>query len=780
MHGVRMGRLPVCVESEANQGLSEAKGLGSDSMTETLFKEVTYNVSTLMQSIEMGSIGLPDIQRPFVWRNTKVRDLIDSMYRGYPVGYLLFWQNAYEGEGKAIGVDGKQKTPSLLIVDGQQRLTSLYAVVRGRQVTRENFSQELIEIAFNPVTERFEVADVAIKKDKAFIPNISVFWQESTDIFELVDAYLEGLESVRGEMPGDEKKRIKKAISRIAGLTGFPFTALELSAAIDEEQVAEVFVRINSKGTPLNQADFILTLMSVFWDDGRTELERFCREARTPTTGAPSPFNHFIRPDPDQLLRVSVGLGFKRARLQHVYSILRGKDLETGEFSEERRDAQFDVLKAAQSRALGLQHWHDYFKAIAHSGHRGGGLITSQTALLFTYVFYLIGRTEYGLDEYALRQLCARWFFMTSLTGRYTSSPESAMESDLARLREVKSAEAFAQAMGRVCDSTLTNDFWNITLPNELATSSPRSPSLFAYIASLVLLDARVLFSSHRVIDALDPSVHSNKAAAERHHLFPKAYLTTLGIDEIRDTNQIANYALVEWGDNVTIGAKAPAEYLPSLLERFPVKDLAQMYYWHALPDGWEHMQYGAFLVARRERMAQVIKDGYERLDGKAAATIECSVEQLVGTGETTSVEFKSALRKNLHTGQHDPRIEHSVLKTIAGFLNAGGGTLVIGVADDGSAVGIQEDGFQNEDKAYLHLVNLLNSRIGPTHMMYVAVRFDDYKNRRVMMVECARAASPAFLKDGNVERFYVRTGASTTEFSASQTNEYIGRRFKG
>ncbi len=153
-------------------------------MTETLFKEVTYNVSTLMQSIEMGSIGLPDIQRPFVWRNTKVqvRDLIDSMYRGYPVGYLLFWQNAFEGEGKAIGPDGKQKTPSLLIVDGQQRLASLYAVVRGRHVMRENFSQELIDIAFNPVTERFEVADAAIRKDKAFIPNISVFWQESTHL----------------------------------------------------------------------------------------------------------------------------------------------------------------------------------------------------------------------------------------------------------------------------------------------------------------------------------------------------------------------------------------------------------------------------------------------------------------------------------------------------------------------------------------------------------------------------------------------------------------------
>src|SRR5207244_8213430 len=131
----------------------------------------------------------------------------------------------------------------------------------------------------------------------------------------------------------EDRRQMKKTMQRLSGLLTFPFTALELSAQTDEEQVAEVFVRVNSKGTPLNQADFILTLMSVFWDDGRAELENFCRFARTPTTGQASPFNHFIQPDPDQLLRASVGLGFKRARLTYVYSILRGKDLETGEFS---------------------------------------------------------------------------------------------------------------------------------------------------------------------------------------------------------------------------------------------------------------------------------------------------------------------------------------------------------------------------------------------------------------------------------------------------------------
>lgn len=747
-------------------------------MTDTLFKQVDYTVNLLIQSIEIGAIGLPDIQRPFVWPNTKVRDLVDSMYRGYPVGHLLFWQNAYDGNSKTIGIGDKQKAPDLLIVDGQQRLTSLFAVIRGKKVVRQNMAEEPIEIAFNPLSGQFMVCDAAIRRDKSFIPNISVLWSGPGDIFDVVDGYLSGLRSSR-EVTADEEKVIKKAISRLHSLTTFPFTALELSAAIDEEQVAEVFVRVNSKGTPLNQADFILTLMSVFWDEGRAELEGFCRAARSPSTGAPSPFNHFIRPDPDQLLRVSVGLGFKRARLQHVYSILRGKDLDTGEFSEERRDAQFGVLKAAQAKTLNLQHWHDYFKAVAQSGHKGGGLVTSQTALLFTYVFYLIGRTEYGIDDHELRRLCARWFYMTSLTGRYTSSPESTMESDLARLRDVKTGDAFMHAMNRVCEASLTNDYWNITLPNELATSSPRSPSLFAYIAALVLLDAKVLFSDQKVADALEPSVHAHRAAAERHHLFPKGFLSTIGYTEIRDTNQIANFALVDWGDNAKIVAQAPADYTPFFKDRFSGADLAKMYYWHALPDGWEEMEYPDFLVARRERMAQVIKAGYERLDGCSGNTNDWSLEELIGTGETTTVEFKSCLRKNLHTGQYDSRIEHSVLKTIAGFLNASGGALIIGVADDGVPVGIDQDGFENEDKMYLHLDNLLNSRIGAKHHMYIQVRFDDFKNHRVMVVECGRAGSPVFLKDGNTERFYLRTGASTTELSPAQTHEYLKQRFK-
>src|SRR5690348_14491770 len=130
-------------------------------MSETVFTKVDYSLSSLMDAIEHGTVSLPDIQRPFVWTNAKVRNLFDSMYQGFPVGYLLFWENANVEDARVIGTDKKQKIPSLLIVDGQQRLTSLYAVTKGVPVIRENYEAERIEIAFDPIIEKFAVGDAA-------------------------------------------------------------------------------------------------------------------------------------------------------------------------------------------------------------------------------------------------------------------------------------------------------------------------------------------------------------------------------------------------------------------------------------------------------------------------------------------------------------------------------------------------------------------------------------------------------------------------------------------
>ena len=237
---------------------------------------------------------------------------------------------------------------------------------------------------------------------------------------------------------------------------------------------------------------------------------------------------------------------------------------------------------------------------------------------------------------------------------------------------------------------------------------------------------------------------------------------------------------MIEWGDNGEISDTSPTKYVPSLSKRFDETELAEMQYWHALPDDWQDMPYQEFLRKRRERMAIVIRDAYKKVAGDVTTSAKSPVlpvTKLVAEGEGTNIEFKSTLRINLHTRQKDSKMELAVLKTVAAFLNMSGGTLVIGVADDGEPVGIEADEFPSEDNMNLHLVNLIKERMGTSSMMYVHPRFDDYHDARVMVLDCVPSKVPVFVKDSALERFYVRTGAATSELTASQTQDFIKQR---
>jgi hypothetical protein len=707
------------------------------------------------------------------------------MYRGYPVGYFLFWENQVGEKTKQIGANNHQKVPHLLIVDGQQRLTSLYAVLKGIPVIRENYETEQIEIAFRPTDGTFQVCDAAIRKDPEYLPNISDLFATTASQYAIVGNYLTNLAAYRDKNQSDftdkEKQACEQSLQRLFNLTSYPFTTLQLSANIEEEQVAEVFVRINSEGKKLNQADFILTLMSVFWEDGRKELENFCQAARLPAKAGPSPYNHFVDPSPDQLLRVAVGMAFRRARLKSAYSVLRGKDMETEVFSEEQRDKQFGKLQEAQAHALNLTHWHDFLGVLKQSGFTGANLISSQTTVYYTYILFLIGRVDLKVNPNTLGQVIGRWYFMASITSRYTGgSPETLMERDLASLRGMSTAAEFLAWVERVINGELTTDFWAVTLPNRLDTSSATSPLLYAYLASLNLFDARALFSKKHTRDVLDPAIKSTKSAVERHHLFPKNYLGDLGFTTPRETNQIANYALVEWNDNIAISNTPPSDYLPKYWSRLTPKERADQAYWHALPDGWEQMEYQDFLDARRKLMAKVISDGFQRLThGETIAAEEDTFEARISRGEGMQTEFKATLRTNAHTGQNDSRMEHAVLKTLAAFLNSRGGTLFVGVNDLGEVTGLESDKFSSEDKMALHLDNLIKTHLGGSVFARVKTTFADVGGNRVLAIECAPSDKPVYLKTGQSEEFFIRAGASSPALPASHIHDYIQQRFK-
>ena len=583
---------------------------------QSLYQVQSDSIGHLMGSVRQGTLALPDIQRPFVWKNTKVRDLFDSLFRGFPFGYILTWRSP---EGVTHGPIGGQAhgnaIPYALIIDGQQRLTSLYAVMTGNPIVDNEFKKRHIRIAFHPISARFEVADAAIQRNPEWMPDVSKVFTDQMGALSVVQRYLEQLGKVR-EITAEQRRAIETNVSRLVNLTNLHVNVLQVGTHADEEQVAEIFVRINSKGQRLNQADFILTLLAVFWEEGREALEAFAKACRMPAADdTPSPFNRKLQPGPGDLVRVVVAVGHHRARLSAAYQVLRGKDARSGEVSEEARTRNLQILEEAQREVLSVAHWHEFLKVLSAAGFKHQKLIWSEVTALFAYAIFLIGRTQKAVPLKDLRRLTGRWYTMAVLTGRYVGgATESAMEEDLARIKGVESADAFERALESAMATELTNDFWDVTLPSRMETSSTRA--LSSFFAAQSVLGAKAMFSTLSVSELLDPSAASTKSDLEIHHLFPKAWLQRNGVTDAREYNQIANMALLEWSANIEVGAEAPADYAPRLEGRmnWTEAERAQVYRLHALPDDWWDLDYEDFLQQRRALMADVIREAFERI----------------------------------------------------------------------------------------------------------------------------------------------------------------------
>lgn len=584
-----------------------------------------WTVQDLVSSVASGLVRLPDIQRPFVWSNAKARDLMDSLYKGFPVGELMFWENVDHEHSRAIGATHKPQSGSMQVIDGQQRLTSLYAVVKGVQILREDYSQEHIVLAFNPLTERFAVPDGSHKRSPEWIKDIKAVFESPIDARA---SYLDALEKAHGgeRLPREDERKIEEAINRLGRVLAYQFQVVQLKKDVSRETAADIFVRINSEGVKLSSADFILTWLSVFWEEGRQQLEEFARGSRfTPQELSRwdesmvrwTPKNPYLTLDPGHVLRVVVAVGNRRAPLQDAYNALRGRDPRTREIVPENREKELVKLKDGQARALDPKNWDEFLKVIERAGIRTSAMVTAKNAVIYGYALWLIGRTEFDVPIDDLREVMARWYFMAQITGRFSGSAETRAQEDLNRLEGMeRTPDAFRSAIDSLVSTTLTEDWWMVTLPEDLHTSNMSGPAYTGYVAALNILDADVLLSTLKVKDWIDPNRRPVKGV-EKHHLFPKDYLKgPLGLTSTRQINQVANQALVEWSDNIDISNEAPTAYWPRQVADKAIKGdrLVQQTWWHALPEGWTEMEYPDFLAARRKLIAAVTREGFRKL----------------------------------------------------------------------------------------------------------------------------------------------------------------------
>jgi hypothetical protein len=586
-----------------------------------IFDHSQHAIASLIGNIEQGVIALPDLQRPFVWEDTKVRDLLDSLFVGFPVGTLVFWHTSNDKDARALGSERPGLRATTLVIDGQQRLTSLYAVMRGVDVVGKDGAMRKITVAFRPRDGRFEVADAAIRNDPEFLSNVTELWDERRLPFEIGRDLVKALRD-KGRMVDDQyESAVQHNLGRAQAIREFKFPTVEIrktatrqNEEATEEDVAEIFVRINNQGTRLGQADFVLTLLSVYHGELRDRIEE---RSRAMSEGA------VVGIDTQQLLRAACGVAFGRARMSAIYRYLRGVDPITGEADASARTKRLNQLDQAARQCINTTAWRDYLLCLQHAGFVNDALVASKNAIVNGYAFYIRGQGA-DVQKSRLDEMIARWVFGTLLTARYSGASETVFEQDLARVDRLRldDADGFVRSLDDAIGEALTGDYWTQSLVSALETDRARAPAALAFRAAQIVLRTRALFSKLSLRDLLDPPADGARAASEAHHLFPTTWLHSQGIRERRIVNQVANLADVGWHENSVISGRSPTAYVPRLREKLGIDEdrWGRMCAEHALPPGWESMGYTEFLRERRRRMADIIRVAFRQLGGEPDA----------------------------------------------------------------------------------------------------------------------------------------------------------------
>lgn len=589
----------------------------------------SHEIDTVLGWVKSGEIAIPDIQRPFVWEAAKVRNLLDSMYKDYPIGYLIIWKNP-----NVKLKNGKDSEGKKILIDGQQRVTALMVALLGEEVVTKEYKKVRIRIAFNPQKQTFEVTNTAIQKDPAWIPDISILFQPGFDLRGFGDDYT-------ARNPGVDVRDIDSAIRQLQLIVRNGIGIIELSSALDIETVTEIFVRVNSTGVELNQSDFAMSKIAVNHNFGGSNLRKaidyFCHLAARPESYSYIQNNDrefasseyfskmaWLRDENDDLydpkysdmLRVAFTSQFGRGRLQDLVALLSGRNFETKQNEEAIIEDTFKRLSAGVLNFINESHFKRFIMIIKSAGFVSSSMIGSVMTLNFAYILYLTLRNR-QVDNAIIEREVRRWFVLSMLTGRYSSSPETAIDQDMRQIEE-QGIQAFVDTAIR---GQLSEAFWETQLPQDMNTPSANSPYFNVFRAAQVKMgDLGFLSRDITVKDLLEQK-------SDAHHVFPQNILKKENLQRSQ-YNQIANFVIAQSEINIQISNKAPNVYFSQMLEQVnggPMtygnintpEELRRNLAMHCIPEGIESMtvrDYQAFLQARRSLMARKIQAYFQTL----------------------------------------------------------------------------------------------------------------------------------------------------------------------
>jgi hypothetical protein len=598
-------------------------------MTTQRYTVTPHPVETLLTWVKSGEIAIPEIQRPFVWDATKVRNLLDSLYRGFPIGYLVAWRNP-----TVRLKDGSPAIGKRVLIDGQQRVTALMAALLGQQVLTKDYQRVRIRIAFHPLNEEFEVSNPAIAKNSAWITDLAEVFAPSASLFALVNDYCKHNAAANQDATFQILEKLRRITNNLVGV-------IELDPGLSIETVTQIFIRVNSAGVELSQADFAMSKIASNETYGgnvlRKAIDYFCHLAV-----APEFFEKIKDNDPDfvatefwprmtwlkeenddiydpsytDMLRVAFTSEFQRGKLEDLVALLSGRNFETKQYEDAIAENSFAKLREGVNNFINETHFKRFVMIIRSAGFVDPALIGSQNALNFAYILYLTLRAQ-GKPAAEIESAVRRWFVMSVITGRYSGSPESTIDYDIRQLHEI-GFDVFGPA---TFAGELSGAYWDTLLPQEMNTSSSSSPYFRVFRAAQVKLNDKGFLS--RDISVRDLILNKGDV----HHLFPKNHLRSQGLKSGR-YNQIANYALAQSEINIAIGGKDPATYFAELSKQSDGgkskygaidnrEEMEANLRMNCIPDGMLEgvpMSYDAFLEERRQLMSSKIRTYFQTL----------------------------------------------------------------------------------------------------------------------------------------------------------------------
>lgn len=708
-------------------------------------------ISTALEKIDEHQLFVPAFQREYVWKRDDAKQLVDSLIKQYPTGTMLTWETANPPELKGPHKYNEKQGAVRILLDGQQRITTLYMLVRGEippYYTASEILNDTRGLYVNVETLELAYYTKTKMENDARWQNITDIFQRkirAKDIVRELEKKGETVSRERDDVMDDNTRAIENILDR-----EFPEQTIPVRASVRE--AIDIFYKVNASGVSLTDAELALAQISGYWPEARDTFKKKLSEL------------------------AEKGFVFK---LDFIVYVLLGCLYHLGSEMKKLHDADNDEKLRAAWKLLDGQVL-DYVASLmrSHAFVDHTDEINSVYALIPITV-YCFEKGGAHLNDAEIRKL-VKWFYYSQIRTRYVSQLPQKLDRDLRTIKESKNP--FDELLAVIEEERRLE----IT-PDEFVGRSISHP-LFGLLRWYLKSRNAVCFTTGVALR----QAMGKKYALENDHIFPYSKLKAQGYGQENRlkyslAQELTNRAILTQIANRTKSAADAKVYLADVKDRFP-KSLALQ----CVPEDpslWEIENYESFLQTRRTTLASHLNAFLTGITDTKPPEAAITLEELIAEGEDDELEFKSSLRWDFKELATNKKLEEVVVKTVAAFANSQGGTLLIGVSDSGEILGLEGDylslGGANRDKFELHLRNLLSSAFGAAFVSSkLKVLFPAIGEVEICQVDVQPSAKPLVLtvKDKNgvgQEKFYVHSGNSSQELSLAEMPPYLAERFQ-